>query len=117
VAKREGIQSSRRVDDIEGRSDDLFTYPGGIVVHPLVFRSPLGREHHIVEYQVHQTPRGAAIRLRADGEVDVAALATRITAALVRTGVQEPQVTVTRVDAFERQATGKLKRFFPLSAP
>jgi phenylacetate-coenzyme A ligase PaaK-like adenylate-forming protein len=106
----------RRVDDIEGRNDDLFTYPGGVVVHPLVFRSPLGRERHVVEYQVHQTPRGVATRLRADGEVDVAALSQRIADALAHADVKEPQVTVTRVEAFERQATGKLKRFFPLAA-
>jgi phenylacetate-CoA ligase len=106
----------RRVDDIEGRSDDLFTYPGGVVVHPLVFRSPLGRERHVVEYQVHQTPRGAVIRFRADGEVDVAALSRRIADALVRAGVKEPQVAVERVEAFARQATGKLKRFFPVAA-
>ena len=105
----------RRVEDIEGRSDDLFTYPGGVVVHPLVFRSPLGRERHVVEYQVHQTPRGAAIGLRADGEVDVAGLSRRIADALGRAGVEEPQVTVARVEAFERQVTGKLKRFFPLA--
>src|SRR5262249_19698590 len=106
----------RRVNDIEGRSDDLFTYPGGVVVHPLVFRSPLGREGHVVEYQVHQTPRGAAIQLRAEGEVDVAALSQRIAEALARSGVKEPQVTVARVEAFERQVTGKLKRFFPMAA-
>ena len=106
----------RRVDDIEGRSDDLFTYAGGVVVHPLVFRSPLGRERHVVEYQVHQTSRGAEIRLRADGDVDLAALSTRIADALGRAGVKEPQVTVVRVDAFERQGTGKLKRFFPIAA-
>ena len=106
----------RRVDDIEGRSDDLFTYPGGVVVHPLVFRSPLGRERHVVEYQVHQTPRGAVIQFRADGEVDASALSQRIADALARAGVKEPQVTVARVEAFERQVTGKLKRFFPVAA-
>ena len=106
----------RRVDDIAGRSDDLFTYPGGVVVHPLVFRSPLGRERHVVEYQVHQTPRGAAIQLRTDGEVDVAALSQRIADALARADIMEPQVSVARVDTFERQVTGKLKRFFPMAA-
>jgi phenylacetate-coenzyme A ligase PaaK-like adenylate-forming protein len=107
----------RRVDDIEGRSDDLFTYPGDVVVHPLVFRSPLGRERHVVEYQVHQTPRGARIQIRLDGEMDVAALSGRIADGLVRAGVTEPQVAVERAEAFERHATGKLKRFFPVAAP
>jgi phenylacetate-coenzyme A ligase PaaK-like adenylate-forming protein len=107
----------RRVDDIEGRSDDLFTYLGGIVVHPLVFRSPLGRQRHVVEYQVRQTSRGAAIQLRTDGEVDAAALSRRITDALARAGVKDPEVTVACVEAFERQVTGKLKRFFPMATP
>jgi hypothetical protein len=30
--------------------------------------------------------------------------------------LKEPQVNVARVEAFERQVTGKLKRFFPLAA-
>jgi hypothetical protein len=46
----------------------------------------------------------------------VAALSQRIADALAHADVKEPQVTVTRVEAFERQATGKLKRFFPLAA-
>ncbi len=43
------------VADVEGRLDDDFRYPGGVVVHPHVFRSVLSREAWIVEYQVRQT--------------------------------------------------------------
>ena len=32
------------VADVEGRLDDVFTYPGGLVVHPLVFGSVLRRD-------------------------------------------------------------------------
>ena len=105
----------RRVDDIEGRTDDTFAYPGGIVVHPLTFRSPLGRERNIVDYQVHQSLRGATIRVRASGAVDLGSLTQRIGASLARAGVPDPEVTIERVEAFERQASGKFKRFFPLS--
>jgi phenylacetate-coenzyme A ligase PaaK-like adenylate-forming protein len=103
-----------RVDDIAGRTDDVFTYAGGIVVHPLTFRSPLGRERDVVEYQVRQTPRGALVRIRTGGPIDTAGLAGRIAVSLARAGVVDPEVDVVAVDAFERQASGKLKRFFPL---
>jgi phenylacetate-coenzyme A ligase PaaK-like adenylate-forming protein len=105
----------RRVDDIAGRTDDNFVYPGGVVVHPLIFRSPLGRERAIVDYQVRQTPRGATIRVRTSGAVYVDLLVQRIAASLARAGLSDSEVTIERVEAFERQASGKLKRFFPLS--
>ena len=105
----------RRVDDVEGRADDAFVYPGGIVVHPLTFRSPLGRERSVIDYQVRQTPRGAAITVRASGTVELGGLTQRIAASLARAGVPDPTVTIERVETFERQASGKLKRFFPLS--
>ena len=47
------------VADVEGRLDDVFTYPGGLVVHPLVFGSVLRRDRGIVEHQVRQTRYGA----------------------------------------------------------
>jgi phenylacetate-coenzyme A ligase PaaK-like adenylate-forming protein len=103
-----------RVDDIEGRTDDVFTYRGGVVVHPLTFRSPLGRERDVVEYQVQQTPCGALVRVRTSGPVDTANLTARIADNLVAAGLVEPDVSLVAVDAFERQASGKLKRFVPL---
>ena len=105
----------RRIDDIEGRSDDVFTYTGGVVAHPLIFRSRLGHEPEIVEYQVSQTPRGAAITIRTQGDVDTTSLANALEAELLRLGLPEPSVTVEIVDGFDRQKTGKLKRFLPLS--
>ncbi|MGH2398837.1 MAG: phenylacetate--CoA ligase family protein [bacterium] len=105
----------RRVDDIQGRTDDTFAYPGNVVVHPLIFRSPLGREPSIVDYQVRQTPRGATIRVRPSGPLDLGSLIHRITVSLARAGITDPEVVIEQVEAFERQASGKLKRFFPLS--
>ena len=105
----------RRIDDIQGRMDDLFVYEGGVIVHPQSFRSVLGRQQHVLEYQVHQTERGAAIAFRGDDEVHEADIRDAIERELARLGLSAPRVTVERVDEFERQATGKLKRFFPLS--
>ena len=51
----------RLIADVEGRLDDAIVYPARALVHPHVFRSVLGREPSIVEYQVRQTPAGAEV--------------------------------------------------------
>ena len=104
----------RRVGDPHGRLDDTFRYGGGVVVHPHVFRSPLSGCRSVVEYQVRQTARGAAIAVRVTEAFDGEALAAEIAAGLARLGLAEPQVNVTTVDQLERQYSGKLKRFVPL---
>ena len=104
----------RLIDDVEGRADDSFTYDGGVVVHALNFRSLLGKEPQIIEYQVHQTRRGAVLLLWLDGEVDTTKLVDA-TEHLRRLGVADPLVTIEIVVSFDRQSTGKFKRFVPLS--
>ncbi len=103
-----------RIDDIQGRADDVFRYPNGAVVHPLAFRSPLGRERNILEYQVRQTNRGATIAIRVQGQVETEALRRRLELELASLGLRNPAVTIEVVSQFDRQQTGKLKRFFPL---
>lgn len=103
------------VDDIQGRLDDTF-YFGGVAVHPHVFRSPLGRQPNVVEYQVRQTPVGAAVALRCAGPVDLDALRDDIAGGLERLGVRAPEIVITTVDGLDRQSTGKLRRFVPLAA-
>jgi phenylacetate-coenzyme A ligase PaaK-like adenylate-forming protein len=105
-----------RIDDIQGRLDDGFAYPGGPTVHPFTFRSILGQEREIVEYQVRQTPRGAEIFVRCQGAVDTQRIAAKIAVALAALGLVEPIVTVASVATLERQATGKLRRFMALPA-
>jgi phenylacetate-CoA ligase len=85
-------------------------------VHPHVFRSRLGGDRGIVEYQVRQTERGAAIAIRCRGDVDLARLQQAIAGDLRRLGLPKPEITIQRVERLERQATGKLKRFVPLPA-
>lgn len=103
-----------RIDDIHGRTDDLFTYDGSVIVHPLVFRSRLGHERNVIEYQVRQTPRGADVALRTVGPVDAKALTDALEQDLGAVGVEAARVSVRVVDALDRQQTGKLKRFVPL---
>jgi phenylacetate-CoA ligase len=106
----------RRIADVQGRLDDVFAYRG-IPVHPHLFRSELGREAGVIEYQVRQTPAGAEIAVRCTAPVSLDGLRDRITAALARSGLERPQVTVETVDRLERAGgPAKLKRFIPLAA-
>jgi phenylacetate-CoA ligase len=106
----------RRIADIQGRLDDVFTYPGR-QVHPHLFRSALSREAGVVEYQVRQTKAGAAIAVRCAAPVSLDGLRDRIAAALALAGLDRPQVTVEKVDRLERSGgPAKLKRFIPLAA-
>jgi len=103
----------RVIADPQGRLDETFRY-GDLAVHPLVFRSPLGLRRHIVEYQVHQTSRGADIALCCTGPVDLDSLHAELVGKLAAVGLADAEVTVTAVDHLDRQDTGKLKRFIPL---
>ena len=104
----------RLIADPQGRLDDLFHY-GQLVVHPLVFRSPLGLCRDIIEYQVRQTARGADITVRCLGQSQLMALADEIRGKLISAGLHDPEVTITVLDQLPRQDTGKLKRFIPLT--
>jgi phenylacetate-coenzyme A ligase PaaK-like adenylate-forming protein len=104
-----------RIEDPHGRLDDMFEYADGLTVHPHVFRSPLSHRREIVEYQVRQTARGAAVAVRCAAPLDLAALEAEIADGLARLGLAAPEVSVTAVDGIGRDAlSGKLKRFVPL---
>ncbi len=104
------------VADIQGRLDDTFFYDGR-PVHPHLFRSALGRRGAIVEYQVRQTPSGAAVAIRAQGRVELEHLRHVLEGGLARLGLERPEVTITTVDHLRRDdGPAKLKRFVPLPA-
>ena len=102
-----------RVDDIEGRSDDAFTYGGGVVVHPFALRSVLGRTSEVIEYQVRQTARGVDVSIVCEAAPDTAAIEHDLRAALAKAGVAAPEARVTVVEALPRLGIGKLRRFVP----
>ncbi|HUW74836.1 MAG TPA: hypothetical protein VMW05_12590 [Methyloceanibacter sp.] len=105
------------VTEVKGRADDIFVYPGGVRVHPLVFRTPLGQNPNIAEYQVHQTPSGASIGVVSTGPVDTAALRQALVDGLAKAGLQNAQIEIDLVDHLERhKETGKLRRFVPLKS-
>jgi phenylacetate-coenzyme A ligase PaaK-like adenylate-forming protein len=104
------------ISGVKGRTDDIFVYAGGIHIHPLVFRTPLGQNPDIAEYQVLQTRDGAKISVVASGAVDIATLRRQIVEGLAASGLHDAQIEINRVDSLERhKETGKLKRFVPLN--
>ncbi len=104
----------QRIADIEGRNDDIFVYGEGVSVHPHLFRSTLGREPAISEYQVQQTQAGAEIIVCAQAAFDVESVERKLEGALARSGCPAPAVSLTVVESIPRLATGKLKRFVVL---
>jgi phenylacetate-CoA ligase len=81
----------------------------------LVFRTPLGQNSHIEQYQVHQTPTGAKIGVIATGPVDVPALKQELVDGLAKAGLADAEIEIEIVDTLERhKETGKLRRFIPL---
>jgi len=103
----------RRIDHVVGRTDDTFTYTGGVRVHPLTIEAPLERHRHVVEYQVIQTERGIRVRFCANGPVDPSELSPSIEAELRGCGLADPEVSLEQVPELSRQVSGKLKRFVP----
>jgi phenylacetate-CoA ligase len=103
------------IADVQSRLEDVFAYPDGVLVHPLVFASVLVRQAWIVEYQVRQTPTGAEV-LAVGRPGDPAATARSLALALTRAGLPDASVEVRVVDHLERQSTGKMRRFLPLVA-
>lgn len=106
----------RLISDPQGRLDETFQYQG-VRVHPHVFRSVLGRQRSVVEYQVRQTARGATVAIRCNGPADPGAIHAALRRALLGVGLPAPDVAVTVVEHLQRQASGKLKRFIPLPEP
>jgi phenylacetate-coenzyme A ligase PaaK-like adenylate-forming protein len=104
----------RRMQRIEGRSDDVLWLPGAdgraIAVHPMQF-SVIARDRDVVEFQVAQEEDGLAVLIVARGAAP--GLEER-----VRSGVQERlaalgaravAIDVRRREALARSAGGKLK--------
>jgi phenylacetate-coenzyme A ligase PaaK-like adenylate-forming protein len=103
-----------RIEDIQGRLDDVFEYAEGRV-HPHVFRSALGRHPAIVEYQVRQTCDGAHIAVRCQAAAQLDILRQQLEEALCGLGIARPQITIQTVERLNRPpGAAKLKRFVPL---
>jgi phenylacetate-CoA ligase len=98
---------------VEGRADEIMHYDHADV-HPLVLRSVLLAQPGVLDYQVRQTARGAAVHVLLERQADLALLREQLCAALVRAGLADPEVTVEAVPTLPRHPeTGKLRRVIP----
>jgi phenylacetate-coenzyme A ligase PaaK-like adenylate-forming protein len=107
----------RLIADVKGRQEDSLLYDGGVEVHPYVFWAPLGRERSIIEYQVHQTPRGAEVFVRCQGELHRRSLCREIEELLANAGLESPVVEVREVEEIQASPGGKVQRFVRLTPP
>lgn len=107
------------------RSDEIMHYDQADV-HPLVLRSVLLAQPGVLDYQVRQTARGAAVHVLLERQADLPQLCNQLCnqlrnqlrdqlcAALARAGLADPEVTVEAVPALPRHPeTGKLRRVIP----
>lgn len=102
------------IEEPSGRSDDVLVYPDATRVHPLVFRSALGRAAAITEYQVVQTATGANVFVLADPSLSIDQVARELAEALRAAGLAQPAVSVHVADRLDRLPSGKVRRFVPL---
>ena len=109
--------SFRRIEDPQGRLDDIFDYADGLSVHPHVFRSALGQQPAVIEYQVStDAARGDHPHRDDSTRRRPRALKQRSPMRCTALGLADPRVAIETVAALPRQASGKLKRFVPLSS-
>jgi len=110
-----GPWTGRRIAGVEGRADDTFVWPGGVVAHPFVFWEAFGHSPNVWEYQVRQTPSGVDVDLSIVGEYPLEEVRRTVEASLARLGIADPEVMVRVVDAIPRlPGSLKLKRFVPM---
>ena len=84
-------------------------------MHSSTLASTLLRTAAVREYQVRQTARGADIAVAARAVLDSTALAAAAEDDLRLAGVTAPRVTISRVQAIDRDPrTGKARRFLPV---
>jgi hypothetical protein len=100
---------------VRGRLEDVFVYPGGIEVPPIVFAAVLEPPPGILEFQVRQTERGAAIAVRTTDEVAFEPLERQLAQAMQRLGLADPEMHLAEVAHIEpTPGTGKHRRYIPL---
>src|SRR5262249_55916944 len=102
-----------RIGPVEGRLDDSFDYDGQ-QIHAFQFSFVIDSEPHVTEYQVEQTSRGARIRLKATGPIDVDLMRAKLEREFAMNGIRKATVAIDIVSEIPRQQVGKLRHFIPL---
>lgn len=99
---------------VDGRSSDTLRW-GEIAIHPLTVVDELLHTPAIADYVIRQTTSGLDIDLVTADTIELDALRTKLTAALIEAGLPAPQVAVrTVLDIARDPRTGKAARIVPL---
>ena len=109
----------RVIGDVEGRTDDTFTFGDGTKVHPIVFSSAIGKLRQVAEYQVRQVGDGVDVDIVTAGSgIDPMSVRATVERALDDAGAAGVKVCVREVDRIARHGTtAKLRRFVPERRP
>lgn len=104
------------IEDIEGRLEDSFEYPGGIVIWPgALFEALILEAASVCDYQIYQTEGGIKLLLITEGETDDAKLSKDLAQKMTKQGLKNPTVTIETVNELNRHPeTDKLKRVVSL---
>jgi len=109
-------RTGRLIAGISGRLDDVFTY-GDVVVHPHTLRTVMVSHPEVIDYQIRQRTDGLDVDVLTSGPVPED-LDHDLAAAVVDQGLAQPTITLKTVENLERSAaSGKLRRFVPLTQP
>ncbi len=105
------------IPNIAGRTDDWFSYPNQVEIHPMVFWNVFELEGTISEYQVQQTEDGAKIYIIPYDSFDAESVKKRLKKDLIEAGLTHPKLNIEQVKHIKRhEETAKLRRFVPLSS-
>jgi len=100
---------------VQGRSDEIFHYPDGTAIHPIVIRSVVVGTPEIIDYQIVQTRTGIDVSAITTPDFGVDVVAPRLVRSLTEAGLRRPEVSVRAVDRLDRHpVSGKFRRFVPL---
>jgi putative adenylate-forming enzyme len=99
-----------RIAAIDGRSDDIITFPaasgGEVAVHPFRLRAPFAGLPEVRQYQIHHGQAGLHVRvvLRPTAPPDtLARVRTALTRELQAAGATPPPIQVTPVPTIQRE--------------
>lgn len=102
------------IEEPKGRPANDFIYPGNILIHHLIFVTPLLTDGHVVEYQVIQTHQGAKIKIVSDGPVKTNKIINTICQDYSKLGMDNAQIEIIDVSQLEYLPSGKMRRFLAL---
>ncbi len=102
------------IEEPKGRPANDFFYPDNIMIHHLIFVTPLLTDGHVVEYQVTQTRQGAIIKIVSSGPVKKDNIINKICEDYLKLGIKDAQIKIIDVPQLEYLHSGKMRRFICL---